>query len=139
MENKNDHIQSVLVVDDDPAFCTVMRLFLRGDGYEVHLAFDAFDAYRVLQRTHPDIILTDLMMPEIDGLELIRDLRTNPEWRETPIVVVSARVMPEDKDAAKEAGADAFVTKPFSFQDLRTMIHRVVARNGSMSPQMAGF
>ncbi|HEY43499.1 MAG TPA: response regulator [Anaerolineae bacterium] len=113
----------ILVVDDDTSFCAIMKEFLKGDGFEVHLAYDVPHALSQLERLTPDIILADIMMPEIDGLCLIRNLRSKPIWADIPTIVVSARTLPEERSAAKEAGADAFVSKPFSFGDLRTMIH----------------
>lgn len=139
MKRQKNTPASILVVDDDPAFCTVMRVFLRRDGFDVHLAFDVRDAYKVIEDAHPDIILTDIMMPETDGLELIRGLRKKPEWRNTPIVVISARVMPEDRQAAQQAGADAFIGKPFSFRDLRSLLDRFLSRNNHRTPQLAGL
>ena len=140
VETVNHHLpSSVLVIDDDPTFCTIMRVYLRDDGYDVHLAYDAHDALSILESTQPDIILTDIMMPEIDGLDLIRQLRTMRKWKATPIVVISAKVMPEDRDAAKEAGANAFVSKPFTFKHLQKIIERVSSSGGNLNPQLAGF
>ncbi len=113
----------ILVVDDDPSFCAIMKEFLSGDGFEVYLAYDVPHALRLLKIFIPDLILADVMMPDIDGLWLIRDLRSKPIFANIPTIVVSARTLPEERTAAKEAGADAFVAKPFSFGDLRTMIH----------------
>ncbi|MCK4692370.1 MAG: response regulator [Anaerolineales bacterium] len=113
----------VLVVDDDTSFCTIMREFLKADGFKVHLAYDVPHALSLLERITPDLILADIMMPDIDGLCLIRNLRSKPAWEHIPTIVVSARTMPEERAAAKEAGADAFVPKPFSFKDLRTTIN----------------
>lgn len=113
----------ILVVDDDTSFCAIMKEFLKGDGYDVHLAYDVPHALSLLEHLTPDLILADIMMPDIDGLYLIRSLRSKPIWADIPTIVVSARTLPEERSAAKEAGADAFVSKPFSFGDLRTMIH----------------
>ncbi|HEY45183.1 MAG: hypothetical protein AMJ88_16430 [Anaerolineae bacterium SM23_ 63] len=112
----------ILVVDDDTSFCAIMKEFLKGDGFEVYLAYDVPHALRILKIFTPDLILADIMMPDIDGLWLIRNLRSKPIWADIPTIVVSARTMPEERTEAKEAGADAFVSKPFSFGDLRTMI-----------------
>jgi two-component system response regulator VicR len=112
----------ILVVDDDTSFCAIMKEFLKGDGFEVHLAYDVPHALSLLECLTPDLILADIMMPDIDGLWLLRNLRSKPIWADIPTIVVSARTLPEERTAAKEAGADAFVSKPFSFGDLRTMI-----------------
>jgi DNA-binding response OmpR family regulator len=112
----------ILVVDDDTSFCAIMKEFLSGDGFEVYLAYDVPHALRILKIFTPDLILADIMMPDIDGLWLIRNLQSKSIWADIPTIVVSARTLPEERTAAKEAGADAFVAKPFSFGDLRTMI-----------------
>ncbi|NIS83491.1 MAG: response regulator [Anaerolineales bacterium] len=113
---------TVLIVDDDPAFCVIMREFLGGDGFEVHLAFDVPQALSFLAFVTPDLILSDIMMPEIDGLWLVRSLRSAPSTSNIPTIVISAKAMPEDRIAAIEAGADAFVSKPFSMVELRQVI-----------------
>jgi two-component system response regulator VicR len=118
----------ILVVDDDPSFCAIMKEFLKGDGFEVHLAYDVPHALSLLESLTPDLILADIMMPDIDGLWLLRNLRSKPIWADIPTIVVSARTLPEERTAAKEAGADAFVSKPFSFGDLRTMIRSFLPR-----------
>jgi CheY-like chemotaxis protein len=112
----------ILVVDDDPAFCTIMREILGAEGFEVHVAYDAQDAISKLEEFLPDIILSDIMMPDIDGLWLIRSIRSSPVWANIPTIVVSAKIMPKDREAARKAGADAFVPKPFSLPELRSTI-----------------
>jgi CheY-like chemotaxis protein len=114
--------QIILIVDDDVSFCTIMEEYLRADGFDVYLAYDVPHALSLLEQLTPDLILADIMMPDIDGLWLVRNLRSKPAWSSIPTIVVSARTMPEDQAAAKEAGADAFVSKPFKFGDLRTTI-----------------
>jgi CheY-like chemotaxis protein len=114
---------SILIVDDDIDFCAIMREILREEGYEVFLAFDVPHALSLLRRIKPSLILSDVMMPDVDGLDLIRHLRSEPDWANIPTIVISARAMPDERQAAKEAGADAFVPKPFSIKDLRLMIN----------------
>lgn len=117
---------TVLIVDDDPVFCVIMREFLASYGYEVHLAYDVPEALTFLECITPDLILSDIMMPDIDGLWLVRSLRSAPAWSKIPTIVISAKAMPEDRQAAIEAGADAFVSKPFSIKDLRVLISQYV-------------
>jgi CheY-like chemotaxis protein len=116
------NLYCILVVDDDPSFCMIMREILRADGYDVRLAYDARQALSMLQEIKPDLILSDVMMPEIDGLTLIRNLRTDPSLSGIPTIVVSAKAMPEERMAARDAGANAFILKPFQIQDLREVI-----------------
>jgi CheY-like chemotaxis protein len=113
---------SILVVDDDPVFCDIMKELLKRSGFEVRVAYHVEDALQAVARRRPDLILTDVMMPEIDGLCLVRRLRADPCWASIPTVVVSARVMEVDQDAAADAGADGFLEKPFSFDRLQMTI-----------------
>jgi CheY-like chemotaxis protein len=113
---------SILVVDDDPVFCTIMHELLRRSGFDVRLAYSVDQALANVRRHRPDLILTDLMMPDTDGLNLVRELRANPIWARIPTVVVSAKVMEADRHAAVAAGADGFLCKPFSLQRLHTTI-----------------
>ncbi len=117
----------VLVVDDDPAFCAIMREVLQRHDFEVHVAFSVAEALGLMERVRPHLLLVDIMMPEVDGLTLLRRVRAEPAWSAIPAVVVSARVFPPDIQQAERAGADAFVPKPFSVDFLRQTIERVLA------------
>ena len=121
--------RTVLVIDDERGFCDVVSVILESQGYEVHQAYQANDAFGMLAETVPDLILTDLMMPEVDGLSLIRRLRETPSWAQIPVVMVSAHSEPEIQESAKEAGADGFITKPFSASELRAMVRAHLVEN----------
>ncbi len=113
---------AVLVVDDDPVFCAIMQELLTSDGYEVHLAYDVHQALALLECCTPDLILSDIMMPEVDGICLVRKIRSAPAWSHIPTIVISAKAMPEDRNKALDAGANAFVPKPFSIKQFRNEI-----------------
>jgi two-component system, sensor histidine kinase ChiS len=112
----------VVVVDDEPDFCTVVSELLKRQDLIVHAAYGGLEGLSLIQRVHPDLVLADVMMPQVDGLELIRRLRADPVLGRVPAIVVSALVRGEEQAAAFHAGADAFIPKPFSFQQLREMI-----------------
>jgi len=114
----------ILVVDDEPSFCTVLSEILRSFGYNVQQAHDAHHAIELLKLTPPDLILTDVMMPGMDGLTLIRQIRSDPERASIPTIVISAKSQPEDIRASKAAGADACLVKPFSARELRDVVHK---------------
>jgi len=120
------HPPRVLVVDDDDSYCTIIRELLVRRGYEVRLAYSVEQALELLQEESPDLILTDLMMPEVDGITFIRHLRASPLHAEIPTIVVSALVLARERAAAAQAGADAFVAKPFSINQLQATIQEVV-------------
>ncbi len=122
MDTVFERRRSILVVDDDPVFCDIMKELLKRSGFQVRLAYRVDDALVEIARRRPDLVLTDVMMPEVDGLNLVRQLRADPCWATIPTIVVSAMVMEADHDAAAAAGADGFLEKPFSFDRLQTTI-----------------
>jgi len=121
--------RTVLVIDDERGFCDVVSVILESQGYEVQQAYEANDAFGMLTETVPDLILTDLMLPEIDGLSLIRRLRETPSWAQIPVVMISAHSDPEIQESAKQAGADGFIAKPFSATELRTTVRSYFLEN----------
>ncbi|MFN2147187.1 MAG: response regulator [Anaerolineales bacterium] len=123
----------VLVVDDDTIFCEIMREILQAQGFRVHLAFTVEEALQIVEMLPIDLILTDVMMPDIDGLSLIRHIRSRWWTEAIPMIVVSARVMPDEVEAARRAGADAFVPKPFSIQQLLGTIDATLAPGRSLA------
>ena len=121
--------RTVLVIDDERGFCDVVSVILESQGYEVQQAYEAKDAFGLLTETVPDLILTDLMMPEVDGLSLIRRLRETPSWAQIPVVMISAHSEPEIQESAREAGASGFIAKPFSATELRATVRAYFVEN----------
>jgi two-component system KDP operon response regulator KdpE len=105
----------VLVVDDEPQILRGLGTNLRARGYVVETAPDGERALEVAARTHPDVVILDLGLPGIDGVDVIRGLRA---WTATPIIVLSARDQEQDKVEALDAGADDYVSKPFGMDEL---------------------
>ena len=112
----------ILLVDDEKAYAKVIKDALESIGLRVLLAHNAMDALNLFQQITPDLILLDVMMPEVDGLSLLRWLREHSEQDNIPIHVVSAKTQPDDRKAAIEAGANGFLAKPFSVEELREVI-----------------
>jgi CheY-like chemotaxis protein len=121
--------RSILVVDDERGFCDVVTVILESQGYEVHKAHHANDAFGMLDTARPDLILTDMMMPDIDGVGLIKRLQETPAWADIPVVVISAYSEPEIQENAFEAGASGFMSKPFSATELRTAVGAYFTEN----------
>lgn len=113
---------TILVVDDDPTFCAIMGEILRMYQAQVHTASSADEAMAILDSVLPDLILTDVMMPEVDGLTFVRRLRSGGTMASVPIIIVSAGVSQREKAAALQAGADQFLPKPFSLHELRAAV-----------------
>ena len=115
----------VLVVDDEPQIRRALSTNLRARGYEVELAATGEEALQLVVDRHPDVVVLDLGLPGIDGLEVVRSLRT---WSRVPIVVLSVREAERDKVAALDAGADDYVTKPFGMSELLARLRAAVRR-----------
>ena len=115
----------VLVVDDDAKTVELVKLYLNRDGYKVLKAYDGVEALRLAREGHPDLIVLDLMLPGIDGLEVCRTLRGESD---VPIIMLTARTTDEDKLAGLGLGADDYVTKPFSPRELAARVRTVLSR-----------
>jgi two-component system KDP operon response regulator KdpE len=123
----------VLVVDDEPQILRVMRASLPIRGYEVLTASTAEDALNQLSRQVPDLVILDLAMPEMSGLEVCRRVR---EFSSVPIIVLSAKGSESDKVAALDLGADDYVTKPFGMDELLARVRAVLRRLSSTNDRV---
>lgn len=115
----------ILVVDDEPAVTDLLAYNLRKSGYEPLVAADGREALRLARHANPDLILLDLMIPEIDGLDVCRELRKTGD---VPIIMITARGEEIDRVVGLELGADDYVCKPFSVRELMARIKRVLHR-----------
>jgi CheY-like chemotaxis protein len=111
----------ILVVDDEPNIVTLLRVNLR-DHYEVMDAYCGEEAIKKAKEEKPDLITMDVMMPAMDGLTVSQELKNNPLTKDIPIVIISAKTQTEDKFKAIEAGADDYITKPFTKSELKEVI-----------------
>lgn len=121
----------ILIIEDDPHTIKLVGLYLGRDGHKVLEATDGVEGLRLAREAAPDLILLDLMLPRLDGIEICRALR---EDSDVPIVMVTARVEEEDRLAGLDLGADDYVTKPFSPRELAARVRAVLrrsARNGT--------
>ncbi|ROO91217.1 winged helix family two component transcriptional regulator [Actinocorallia herbida] len=118
----------VLVVDDEPQLLRALRVNLRARGYEVETAADGTGALRAVAAMAPDLVVLDLGLPGLDGMEVLRSLRG---WSAVPVIVLSGRAEGRDKVRALEAGADDYVTKPFGMAELIARIRAVTRRRHS--------
>jgi two-component system KDP operon response regulator KdpE len=116
----------VLVVDDEPRMVRFIRLNLEQDGFEIVEAPNGTEALRQIRDTIPDLVLLDIMLPDIDGLELLRMIR---EFSPVPILMVTAKGEEDDRVRGLERGADDYITKPFSPRELASRIRAVLRRD----------
>jgi two-component system alkaline phosphatase synthesis response regulator PhoP len=120
MEGKN-----VLIVDDDIKTVQLVKLYLTRDDYQVLTAYDGSEALRLARESHPDLVVLDLMLPDIDGLEVCRILRQESN---VPIIMLTARSTDQDKLTGLDLGADDYITKPFSPKELAARVQAVLRR-----------
>ena len=117
--------KKVLVVDDDVKTVEMVKLYLKRDGYKVLAAYDGIEALRLARESRPDLIVLDLMLPGMDGLEVCRKVR---EESDVPIIMLTARTTENDRLAGLDSGADDYVTKPFSPRELAARVRAVLRR-----------
>jgi DNA-binding response OmpR family regulator len=119
----------VLAVDDDPIILRLLQLNLELEGFEVLTAGDGLTGLEAIRRERPQVVLLDVMMPNLDGFEVCRCVRADddPSVAATPIVILSARAQRADVEAGMAAGADAYVTKPFDPLELVGIVDRLGA------------
>ena len=126
---------TVLIVEDDPHAVELVRLYLNHDGHSVLSANTGPEGLRRARESRPDLIVLDLMLPGLDGLEICRALRAESD---VPIVMLTARVEEEDRLAGLELGADDYVIKPFSPRELAARVKAVLRRAGKDAPEAGG-
>jgi DNA-binding response OmpR family regulator len=122
----DEHQRNVLVVDDDPIVRDVLRRYLANDGFLVSGAADGRDGLESYARLRPDIVLLDLMLPRLDGLEVFRRIRALD--REAPVIMLTARGREDERIAGLESGADDYVAKPFSPREVVARVRAVLRR-----------
>jgi two-component system KDP operon response regulator KdpE len=121
-------VTRVLVVDDEPQILRALRINLRVRAYDVHVAATGAEALEVAGRYPPDLVILDLGLPDLDGVEVIQGLRG---WTKAPIIVLSGRADSVDKVEALDAGADDYITKPFGVEELLARMRAAVRRTGT--------
>jgi two-component system alkaline phosphatase synthesis response regulator PhoP len=117
--------KKILVVDDDMKTVELVKLYLNRDGYRVITAYDGVEALRLARESHPDLIVLDLMLPGLDGLEVCQTIRNESD---VPIIMLTAMTTEEDRLTGLDLGADDYVTKPFSPKELAARVRAVLRR-----------
>jgi DNA-binding response OmpR family regulator len=116
----------VLVVDDEPNIVLSLEFLMRRAGFDVQVARSGGEALKALEGEPPDLMLLDVMMPEFDGYEVCERIRAKPEWRDTKIIMLTARGREAERERGLALGADAYVTKPFSTRELVEQVKRML-------------
>ncbi|HTL47336.1 MAG TPA: response regulator [Verrucomicrobiae bacterium] len=111
-------MKKILLTDDEPNIVKVVSARLKAHNYEVIPAYDGESALDAVYREKPDLILLDIMLPKLDGYKVCQKLKSDPKWKEVPIILFSAKTQAADKQTGREYGADAYIAKPFQPEQL---------------------
>jgi len=132
--------RKILVVDDDPKTVSLVKLYLESDGHKVLCAYDGVEALRLAREERPNLIVLDLMLPGMDGLQVCRTLRTESD---VPVIMLTAKTTESDKLTGLDLGADDYVTKPFSPRELaariKVVLRRTVSESFERGPEQAAY
>ena len=118
--------KKILIVDDDPRNIFALKLTLKSRGYQIESCTMAQEAIQILKENTIDIVLMDMMMPEMDGYEAIRMIRNTPSISQIPVISVTAQAMPEDRQKCLDAGAQDYVSKPVDVDLLMIAIEKLI-------------
>jgi two-component system alkaline phosphatase synthesis response regulator PhoP len=128
--------EKILIVEDEKDIAKMLEYNLAKEGFKPLIAFDGEEALETAKQEHPSLILLDLMLPELDGIEVCKILKRNPKTSFIPIIMLTAKSQETDKIVGLELGADDYVTKPFSPKELIARIKAVLRRAGEQSPAL---
>ena len=127
--------EKIMVVDDDKNICEILRLYLEKEGYNVILCHDGQEAVAKFNALNPDMILLDIMLPGENGYEILKKLKSEPETKNIPVILVTAREAEFDKVRGLDGGADDYVTKPFGMMELVARVKAVLRRCARQTEQ----
>jgi CheY-like chemotaxis protein len=131
-----DDQKTVIVVEDEPDAAELFAEMMRVSGFRVLKTYSSTPAISLIAKEAPDVVILDIMMPDISGLEVLRFMRRDPKLKSTPVIVVSARSMPSDIKEGLEAGATIYLTKPVGYLDLKKAVDQVMEEGHANSPSM---
>ena len=120
--------KKILVIEDEKDIQELLQLYLKRDGYDVHIAKDGETGLRKASQERYNLVLLDLMLPQVDGLEICRNLRSRPETSHIPIIMITAKTEESDRIVGLEMGADDYITKPFSPREVMARVKAIFRR-----------
>jgi DNA-binding response OmpR family regulator len=121
--------KTVMIIEDEADTAEMFAEMMRMSGYRVVISSGGLKAFSVILQEDPDVLMLDVMMPDLSGLEILHFLRNDPFLGKIPVVIVSAKALPSDIRLGLEAGASVYLTKPVSFQELRKVIDEVLKKD----------
>ena len=128
--------KTVIVVEDEPDAAELFAEMMRVSGFRVLKTYSSTPAISMIAKEHPNVVILDIMMPDISGLEVLRFMRRDPQLKDTPVIVVSARSLPSDIREGLEAGATIYLTKPVGYLDLKKSVDQVMEESQSDNSSM---
>jgi CheY-like chemotaxis protein len=123
-------LKKILIVEDNPANMRLIRMVLKTRGYSVLEATDGEEALTVATTGRPDLIVMDIQLPKMDGLEVTKKLRQAPEFRQTPIIALTASAMDGDRERIIAAGCDEYISKPVNTRRFPVLVAEMLRRGG---------
>lgn len=123
--------KTVMIIEDEPDAAEMFAEMMRVNGFKVIKMFSSTPAIPMLAQEKPDLLILDIMMPDISGLEVLRFMRREPDLAKIPVIVVSAKSMPSDIKDGIEAGASIYLTKPVGFLDLKQAVESVISNQSA--------
>jgi CheY-like chemotaxis protein len=123
--------KTVLIIEDEADAAELFAEMMRVSGFRVLKTSSSTPALRLIATEKPDIIILDIMMPDVSGLDILRQMRQDPELADIPVVVVSAKSMPADIKIGMEAGASTYLTKPIGFLELKEAVERAMGNQST--------
>ena len=121
----------LLLVDDEPGLREAVKAYLEDEGFTVHVASNAHEGWDLLQRTAPELVISDIMMPQVDGYQFLKQLREDPRFEALPVVFLTARGMTSDRIQGYNAGVDAYISKPFDPDELVAIVSNILTRRAA--------
>lgn len=121
----------LLLVDDEPGLREAVQAYLEDSDFQVQVASNARDAWEILQKNLPDLVISDIMMPQVDGYQFLKQMREDPRFKALPVIFLTARGMKSDRIQGYQAGCDAYLPKPFDPDELVAIINNLLERRAA--------
>jgi DNA-binding NarL/FixJ family response regulator len=126
----------VLLVDDEPGIREAVQAYLEDDGFKVEVASDAQEGWDKVQRSRPDLVITDIMMPQVDGYQFLQQMREDERFAALPVVFLTARGMTSDRIQGYDVGCDAYLSKPFDPDELVSIVNNLLKRRAAVVSEL---
>lgn len=123
----------LLLVDDEPGLRQAVQAYLEEEGFTVQVASNAREGWELLQQYSPELVISDIMMPQVDGYQFLQQLREDPRYETLPVVFLTARGMTSDRIQGYNAGCDAYLSKPFDPEELVAIVTNLLARRAAVT------